>query len=77
MEYVYNNSRSIVRGWKELFQRTKNPNIARKIEIVTGETPDWSDKDCEEKPIKYIKSHNELTEDELIQESIKNNTQIY
>lgn len=66
-----NNKTAIVRNWKEKWEKHGNVEVAQKVEAVTGEYPD-SDMYVS----KSIEQENPISELELIQESIKNNTPI-
>lgn len=59
-----NNAKSIVRNWKEKYQVFHSPFFANKVELVTGETPDWiAGYDDGEEPSKLI---GEKQVDELV-----------
>ena len=58
------NKTSIIRNWKSHFEKTKSPIWASKVELVTGETPDWiAGYDDGEEPSKLI---GEKQVDELV-----------
>ncbi len=66
-----NNRTSIIRNWKEQWNRNNNLKSAQKVEQATSQYPDSK--------LYVSKSEYEatLTEDELIEEAIKSNQPIY
>lgn len=64
MDYIYTNARSIIRGWKEKWNRNNNLKSAQNVEDATGEYPDsklYVSRSVAEKT---------LNENQLIQDSI-------
>lgn len=68
-----NNKTAIIKNWKNKFEKTKNPYWARCVFEATGEEPDHE-------MANYLGTTREspdMTEDELIEDSIKNPNHIF
>lgn len=71
MDYIYSNARSIIRGWKEKWNRNNSLSSAQNVEDATGDYPD------SKLYVSRSKVEKTMTEDELIIEAINNPQHIW